>query len=130
MPNPLNGEQVPDETVERWEKVGTLRLENSSKVARMERMGVTFEVALPRVEHFMKFLSDIGLITADQRVDEALAWETNFNNQLDEMYIQIERNINEAREAQKKERLAPKLLGPQGQVISGPNREQRRHPNG
>jgi hypothetical protein len=131
MPNPLNGEQVPDHTKDRWERVGTLRLENSSKVARLEHIGVEFDVGLPRVEHFMKFLYEIGVITADQRVDEALDWEQGFNDQLDQAYIRIQGEIEAARDQQKKERLAPKLLGPQGQVISGgPNREQRRHPRG
>lgn len=115
--HPLRGEEVPDHTADRWKEVGALRISNSAKIDRFGRMGVELDLALPRVEHFMKFLYDAGLISASQRVDEALSWEKGLDNQLDEIAMRLD--------AQRKEAQKPKLVVP-GAPLPGGNRAQRR----
>lgn len=118
-------EEVPDHTAERWEKVGELRIQNAAKIDRLEAHGTTFDLGLPRVEVFMQFLCKQGIITEDQRVDEALAWEEKLNDMLDAAQLHLETQLEELR----KQATAPKLVLPP-HLQQGGNRAQRRGKRG
>ena len=59
-----------------------LREQNVGLFKQLEDLGGGAEIAIPRVEHLIMYLVEVGVISERQRWDEAVAWEEHLRDQL------------------------------------------------
>lgn len=101
-------------------KAYNLRRDNSRIMGRLERRGISPEITLARIEHLLKWMVKIDLLSEQDLWKMNLDWELDLNNQL----CKIEARIIEA-EATMRERkkhrpvtvVRSPLLGPDGKPI-------------
>jgi len=90
-------------------KMNRIRETNSSIIGEIESMGQGVDLSIPRLEHFMVFMVDQGLITEAQMIESQYLWEKNLKEQL----VVIVRTLRERRaaslqEARRRQREADK----------------------
>lgn len=89
-------------------KLNMLRETNSNIIGEIESMGQQIDLTLPRLEHFMVFLIDLGVITEEQMIESQIRWEHNLKEQI----VPIVQSLRERRqhlrdEARKAKRAEP-----------------------
>jgi len=114
-PNDIKDEEVRHLAIKTYK----LRETNSAIIDRLARMGADLEVTLARLEHFMVFLVDSGVITEEMYWFEQNQWEMDLNNQVVNYEIQMREQIAAAQSKAKQQLVTPptegkKLLGPNG----------------
>lgn len=99
-------------------KLNMIRGTNSALVSEVEGFGQHLELTLPRLEHFMVFLVELGVITEDQMLDEAIKWEHNLKEQIVPLVREMRVKAKEIgdrirRQAEAEQREAAKTKGVQ-----------------
>ena len=74
------------------------REQNATIMDEIQKLGGDVEPTMARLEHFIQFLEDEGIIQPEKRWEEQKAWEMGFRDQL----VTIRNRIREARETQAK----------------------------
>jgi len=85
-----------------------LRISNANMSQQIEQLGAAVDPATARLENFMDFLHDEGILTDEQLWTERVQWEESFRVQLQET-LQVVREM--AAERAQKAR-TPKLIVP------------------
>ena len=86
------------------QKLNTIRTTNAVVVNEIESYGHQMDLVMPRLEHFMVFLVNLGVLTEKQVLEEAYLWERNLKEQLvpvvRAMREQVRTMVKEARKKQ------------------------------
>jgi len=80
-------------------KMNRIRETNSKITSEIEGMGQALDLSIPRLEHFMVALVDLGVITEKQLIEEAVRWELNLKEQLVPIVRKMREYLVEQREA-------------------------------
>lgn len=102
-------------------KLNRIRETNATIIEEIQSMGVEPELTMPRLEHFMVFLVQLGLMTEDDLLNEAYHWERNLKEQIGPMVRKMRERAIEARnEAQRRQAEAAKVAKDQPKVDAVP----------
>lgn len=83
-------------------KLNRIRETNSAIVQEIESLGGSLELLTPRMEHFMAFLVQIGVVTEEQLIEECIAWEHNLKEQLVPIVQRVRQQRQEAQDQLRK----------------------------
>lgn len=103
---------LPEEVQPTAVKAAGLREQNVKLFEKLESLGGGADIAPARIEHVLIFLADIGVITEQQRWDEAVLWETALREQLKYAVEQVEQIRAAAIEEQQRQSRVRKLIVP------------------
>lgn len=80
-------------------RVGALHTQNIQNIQRAAQMGANIDIHGPRIEHFAKFLVEVGLLTRTQQLREQEKWELDLRTQLQPVMDQIQARAEQMRKA-------------------------------
>lgn len=90
---------------EKYERAtARLRVTNAGLADEIEKLGSSVEFTMARLEHFILFLVEEGVITKGQQVREQHHWEKGLRVQLIAMRDQVKERVQMIRAAQREER--------------------------
>lgn len=99
-------DDLEKERAKHTRKIQQLRNVNHGLAREIEELGGGVDLTMARMEHLVEWLADLGIISEDQRLDEAEAWERHLRPQLIQIRDRIKENRNkvmaQAREQQRR----------------------------
>lgn len=104
-------EQLPEEVQGLARRVSGLRQQNVNLVQQLTDLGAGIEPGIARIEHLVVFLVEAGILTQQQRWEEAESWELNFRAQLKEAIENIKQFRADMEAEAEKQRRVQTLLG-------------------
>ena len=81
-------EETPELT-ETEKKIVSLKTSNLRMLNDLKNVGVGAELGIPRLEHFINNLRQLGIITYEQQLEEELDWQKSLRKQLQPTYQQV-----------------------------------------
>lgn len=123
---------MADLTAKKKQKLNRIRETNAAIVSEIEQMGGGLDLTVPRLEHFMVNLVELGILTEDQLLDEAYRWEMTLKDQLVPMVRDMRERIQEARRVAMERNKAAKRPRADGALILPPGvkRSEEAQPSG
>lgn len=91
----------------RARKIQMLRNTNSGLANEIQSMGAAVDLGVARIEAFIMYLVDLGMLTTDQQLTEQEDWERSLRNQLIPLRDQIKEQVERARAAHEKDQAGP-----------------------
>lgn len=103
-------------------KIDMARTTNASLANEIEAMGGVVDVSTARVEFLMHWLTEQGVVTNLQRLEEQMKWEQGFKPQLVRVRDGLREALQQAqREAQERAARKPKVVFEKGEIpVDGP----------
>lgn len=107
-------EDLPEDIQKLAIQAAGLREQNVGLFRQLAELGGDVELGVPRLEHFINKLVELGVITEKDRWEEAVSWEADLRGQLKDGIEDLKRfRIAEAEEFTRQQRLNTLLGGRQ-----------------
>jgi hypothetical protein len=89
-------EELTPEQTKMLKHIAGLKQTNHRMVETIESAGARINLGEARVERFVSWLTDAGIITIDQALEEQRTWELHLREQLQPVFEQVKRAMEMA----------------------------------
>lgn len=98
-------------------RIQMIRNVNAALANEIESFGGSVDVAVPRLEAFIQYLQEAGILSPEQVLDEQEGWERALKPQL----VSVRDSIKKRHQQAKAERDRTQKVGPGGSEPKGPS---------